>query len=458
MVNTRLPVIDLVGGDQPLGDEHGRYWVMQNGEIYNYVELRAELEALGHRFETSSDTEVIVHAYETWGTACLDRLNGEFAFAVWDRLDRELFLARDRFGVRPLFVSEAGGDLSFASEAKALLRHPGATRRLDPLGLVDTFTMWSTLPDRSAFEGIRELAPGHFLRWGPGGLLEERRWWDLSFDDGLPARPEEELAEELRELLRDATRIRLRADVPVAAYLAGIDSSLVVAPARDPGDDVTSWRGFGRAPRGGCHPRRGAHSRFRGSRSTRRTSPARPRSSSCRKPALERRAPPAAAPGAVRDAGSGRSRASADEMPPGTTCSRTGSPLLGCHPSGVAGHATVRLSVPGRRPRTGGAVLCLRPRSHRDRRPACQPPHPVRGTPEPRLFPRCCGHGAMGTRPRASRRPAPTSAPGPARSRPVLEVGRAEEYASQGDRMPWARRPGTLPRPRVADLPAPPAG
>jgi asparagine synthase (glutamine-hydrolysing) len=243
MVNTRLAVIDLVGGDQPLGDEHGRYWVMQNGEIYNYVELRAELEALGHRFETSSDTEVIVHAYEAWGTACLDRLNGEFAFAVWDRLDRELFLARDRFGVRPLFVSEAGGDLSFASEAKALLRHPGATRRLDPLGLVDTFTMWSTLPDRSAFEGIRELAPGHFLRWGPGGLLEERRWWDLSFDDGLPARPEEELAEELRELLRDATRIRLRADVPVAAYLSGgIDSSLVVALAREIlGDDVTSF-------------------------------------------------------------------------------------------------------------------------------------------------------------------------------------------------------------------------
>jgi asparagine synthase (glutamine-hydrolysing) len=243
MVNTRLAVIDLAGGDQPLSDELGRHWVMQNGEIYNYVELRADLVALGHRFRTSSDTEVLVHAYEEWGPGCLDRLNGEYAFAVWDRLRRELFLARDRFGVRPLFLLEAGGGLAFASEAKALLRHPRASRRLDPLGLVDTFTMWSTLPDRSAFEGIRELPPGHFLRWGEDGLREERAWWDLTFDEGPADRPEEDLAEELRELLRDATRIRLRADVPVAAYLSGgIDSSLVVALAREiMGDEVTSF-------------------------------------------------------------------------------------------------------------------------------------------------------------------------------------------------------------------------
>jgi asparagine synthase (glutamine-hydrolysing) len=243
MVNTRLAVIDLEGGDQPIGDERGRYWAMQNGEIYNYVELRAELAALGHRFETSSDTEVLVHAYEEWGAECLPRLNGEFAVAIWDRRSRELFLARDRFGVRPLFLTGAGRGLAFASEVKALLRRPGAVRRLDPLGLVDTFTLWSTLPDRTAFEGVRELRPGHYLRWGPEGLLEERSWWDLSFEPREPARPDEDLARELRDLLREATRIRLRADVPVAAYLSGgIDSSLLVALAREVlGDGVTSF-------------------------------------------------------------------------------------------------------------------------------------------------------------------------------------------------------------------------
>lgn len=243
MVNTRLAIIDLEGGDQPLADEHGRYWAMQNGEIYNYVELRADLVARGHRFRTSSDTEVLVHAYEEWGTDCLHHLNGEFAVAIWDRRRREVFLARDRFGVRPLFLSEAGGDLSFASEAKALLRHPRARRELDPLGLVDTFTLWSTLPDRTAFEGIRELPPGHYLIWGAGGARDERRWWDVTFAAHRAVQPEEELAEELRELLRDATRIRLRADVPVAAYLSGgIDSSLIVALAQELlGDDVTSF-------------------------------------------------------------------------------------------------------------------------------------------------------------------------------------------------------------------------
>ena len=118
MTNTRLAIVDLEGGDQPLSDERGRYWVMQNGEIYNYVELRAELEQLGHRFATTSDTEVIAHAYAEWGVGCLDRLNGDFAIAIWDRQTETLFLARDRFGVRPLFLAEYDGDVCFASEAK----------------------------------------------------------------------------------------------------------------------------------------------------------------------------------------------------------------------------------------------------------------------------------------------------------------------------------------------------
>jgi asparagine synthase (glutamine-hydrolysing) len=236
MSNNRLAIVDLAGGDQPLSDESGRYWVMQNGEIYNYVELQRELRSLGHRFETSSDTEVIAHAFDEWGVHCLHRLNGDFAFAVWDRRERELFLARDRFGVRPLFLAELGGDLCFASEAKALFRHPSARRELDPLGLVEAFTIWSVLPDRSAFVGVRELAPAHYLRFGPDGQIEEKRWWDLQFPRTGETRRETEsdLQAELTELLTDATRLRLRADVPVAAYLSGgLDSSLTAALARN---------------------------------------------------------------------------------------------------------------------------------------------------------------------------------------------------------------------------------
>ena len=232
MVNTRLSIVDLAGGDQPIADEVGRYWAMQNGEIYNHVELREELQSCGHRFATTCDTEVLVHAFEEWGVGCLPKLNGDFAFAVWDRVTRELFLARDRFGVRPLFLADFGGDLSFASEAKALFRHPKSRRELDPLGLVETFTLWSVLPDRSAFGGICELPPAHFLRYGPGGLIEQRRWWDLAFVEAEARHTEStsDLASELRHLLSEATRLRLRADVPVGAYLSGgLDSSAIAA-------------------------------------------------------------------------------------------------------------------------------------------------------------------------------------------------------------------------------------
>ena len=234
MVNTRLAIIDLTGGDQPLCDESGRYWVMQNGEIFNYPELQTELAALGHRFATNSDTEVLVHAYEEWGAGCLDHLNGEFAFAVWDRETSELFLARDRFGIRPLFLMENSGRVAFASEVKALLRHPDAARALDPVAIVQAFTLWATEPARTAFGGIRELPPGHWLRVGPRGC-EERRWWDVRFasPDDARTEPESMLVEELAELLDDATRIRLRADVPVGTYLSGgLDSSAVTALAQ----------------------------------------------------------------------------------------------------------------------------------------------------------------------------------------------------------------------------------
>jgi asparagine synthase (glutamine-hydrolysing) len=235
MVNTRLSIIDIAGGNQPLSNEDGRLWVMQNGEIYNYPELMTELEALGHCFATRSDTEVIVHAFEQWGEACLDHLNGEFAFAIWDRASGDLFLARDRFGIRPLFLAQYGSDVVFASEAKALLRHPKAERSIDPLALVETFTMWAVQPDRSAFPGIGELPPGHLVHVTREGLGVPRRWWDLRFGphEGRRRERPEALAEELFERLDDATRIRLRADVPVGVYLSGgLDSSATAALAR----------------------------------------------------------------------------------------------------------------------------------------------------------------------------------------------------------------------------------
>ena len=215
MTNTRLAIVDLDSGDQPISDERGRFWVMQNGEIYNYVELREELEALGHGFSTESDTEVIAHAYEEWGAALLQRLNGDFALAIWDRERQELFLARDRFGVRPLFLASYGGDLCFASEAKALLRHPGARRELDPGAIADVFTLWSTLPDRSTFVGIRELPAAHYLVVGADGAQRQRPLVGSGFrrrstDD----RAEADVVDELHALLEDSVRIRLRADVP----------------------------------------------------------------------------------------------------------------------------------------------------------------------------------------------------------------------------------------------------
>jgi asparagine synthase (glutamine-hydrolysing) len=232
MISNRLAIVDLAGGDQPLSDERGRFWVMQNGEIYNYVELRDQLRSMGHSFKTTCDTEVIAHAYEEWGVDCLSRFNGDFAIAVWDRKQEELFLARDRFGVRPLFLAQYGGDFCFASEAKALLRHPAASRELDATGLVESFVLWTSLPDRSAFAGVRELPAAHYLIVGPDGAGPLTRWWDLDFSEPESPRSDLELVDELRELLNDATRLRLRADVPVAAYVSGgLDSSAIAAIA-----------------------------------------------------------------------------------------------------------------------------------------------------------------------------------------------------------------------------------
>lgn len=234
LAHARLSIVDIDGGRQPIANEDGTVWVVCNGEIFNYPELRAELIARGHRFRTGSDCEVIVHLYEERGAGCVEPLVGDFAFAVWDSRARRLLLARDRVGVRPLFISTAvSGELLFASEIKALLAEPRLPRALDLRALDQVFTYWSPLPGRTMFEGVSELPPGHVLV-AERGRISVERYWSLAFEPDAPGlRSADEYAAELRDLLIDATRLRLRADVPVGAYLSGgLDSSLITALVR----------------------------------------------------------------------------------------------------------------------------------------------------------------------------------------------------------------------------------
>ncbi|MFZ6028818.1 MAG: asparagine synthase (glutamine-hydrolyzing) [Chloroflexota bacterium] len=227
--NARLSIVDLAGGDQPIGNETQTQWIVFNGEIFNYVELRPELEARGHHFETNCDTEVIVHLYEDYGPACLKHLNGQFAIAIWDSAARSLFLARDRVGIRPLFYTVNDGYLVFGSEIKSMLAHPSVRARLDLEALAQTFTYWSPQSPRSIFEGIHELPPGHYLL-AKDGKIEIEPYWQLDFTEETPRRSDTSYLEELESLLVDAARIRLRADVPVGAYLSGgLDSSVTAA-------------------------------------------------------------------------------------------------------------------------------------------------------------------------------------------------------------------------------------
>ena len=234
LAHARLSIIDLEGGKQPLHNEDGSIQVVANGEIFNYLELRRELQAAGHRFTTHSDTEVIVHAYEQHGLDFVERLNGQFAIALWDSRARRLLLARDRTGIRPLYYTTVGGRLFFASEIKALFALPMVPRHLEPRALGEIFTFWSVQPPATPFAGVQALPPGHWLAV-ERGTLRQQRYWDWSFPSQVPENPptSEAAAAELRELLVDAVRLQLRADVPVGAYLSGgLDSASVVAIIR----------------------------------------------------------------------------------------------------------------------------------------------------------------------------------------------------------------------------------
>lgn len=235
----RLAIIDLSGGHQPLFNENETVVVVYNGEIYNFHELADELSARGHRFRTRCDTEVIVHAWEEWGEACVDRFRGMFAFALWDENEQTLFLARDRLGIKPLYYALLPDrTLIFSSELKALLCHPGLRREIDVSAVEDYFA-YGYVPDpKTIYSEARKLAPGHVARVRRGeSTVRPRRYWDVSFE-GIDEQIEPEAGEELIERLREAVRLRLIADVPLGAFLSGgVDSSAVVALMAGLSDD-----------------------------------------------------------------------------------------------------------------------------------------------------------------------------------------------------------------------------
>ena len=225
----RLSIIDLAGGSQPISGEDGSVTIVFNGEIYNFQELRPELEKRGHTFRTHSDTETIVHAYEEYGTACANHLRGMFALAIWDDKTRELYIARDRVGKKPLYYTLTPGQtLVFGSEIKSILEHPAVRREINLEALDAYFTLGYVPDPLTIFRDIHKLPPGHYLTFADGRVRTEQ-YWDFKFEPAESRKPEDYL-EELRELMNEAVRLRLISEVPLGAFLSGgIDSSTIVA-------------------------------------------------------------------------------------------------------------------------------------------------------------------------------------------------------------------------------------
>lgn len=224
----RLSIIDVKGGHQPIHNQDRTAWIVFNGEIYNYRELREKLEKLGHTFYTNSDTEAIVHAYDQYGGDCPKHLHGMFAFAIWDNRTEELFIARDRVGKKPLLYAEANGQFVFGSEFSALLQHPSISREIDTDAIHHYMSFMCVPSPLTAYRAIRKLEPGHTLRWRKGEITMER-YWQPDFSQKLKI-DEEEAGQRAMEVLRDAVKVRLMSEVPLGAFLSGgIDSSAVVA-------------------------------------------------------------------------------------------------------------------------------------------------------------------------------------------------------------------------------------
>ncbi|KAA3632242.1 MAG: asparagine synthase (glutamine-hydrolyzing) [Calditrichaeota bacterium] len=228
--HARLSIIDLTTGQQPLTNEDSSIWISFNGEIYNYIELRADLEKAGHKFRTTSDTEVIVHAYEEFGYDCVKKFNGQFSFCIYDKNKSSLFISRDRLGIRPLFYTVHNGRFYFASEIKAMFADNRIPREIDLEALDQIFTWWTSAPPKTIFKGINELPAGSSLIVKDGQLRTEK-YWELSYPETFDySRSIDSWAEEMRARLIESVRFRLRADVPVGAYLSGgLDSSVTTA-------------------------------------------------------------------------------------------------------------------------------------------------------------------------------------------------------------------------------------
>lgn len=239
---TRLSIIDLSGGRQPLTNEDDSLVLICNGEIFNYIELREELVKRGHQFKTRTDVEVVLHLYEEYGTTFLNRLNGQFAFVIYDKKKQLLFCARDHFGIIPFFYTVADGYFVFGSEIKAILEHPAVKKELDLTGLDQVFTFPGLVSPRTMFKDIKSLENGHYLVVDVAGKITNTEYWDLiyaeaeNYHDG---RPDEWYIEQLNELIDQSIRLRLRSDVPVGCYLSGgLDSSLIAAKLKQLTPDI----------------------------------------------------------------------------------------------------------------------------------------------------------------------------------------------------------------------------
>jgi len=229
--SVRLSIVDLSTGQQPLSDESGNYWIVYNGEVFNYPELRLDLEKKGVKFRTSCDTEVVVQMYAMYGASCLKYFNGQFAFCIWDKKKQELFLARDRVGIRPLFYWSENQSFAFCSEIKGIFTLDKVKKELDNESLAQVFTFWTTITPSTPFKGIYELPPGHHMLVKDGNVHVER-YWQMEFPSSCDSNSNNfsKKVDEFEDLLKDAVRIRLRADVPVGAYLSGgLDSSVTTA-------------------------------------------------------------------------------------------------------------------------------------------------------------------------------------------------------------------------------------
>ncbi|MBK3519744.1 asparagine synthase (glutamine-hydrolyzing) [Carboxylicivirga marina] len=229
MGNVRLSIVDLSSGQQPLCNEDGFLWIAYNGEVYNHHELRVKLEKKGHKFRTTCDTEVVLHMYEEYGSKCLNELNGQFAFSIWNEKKKTLFLARDRFGIRPLYYYRSERNIVFASEIKCLFEHPEVTRAINLERLKESLIFWAPKSPNTVFDTVKELPPGHFVEV-KNGCFNVQQYWKHHYRFDKFKGTIDDAADELYSLLKSSVDLRLRADVQVAAYLSGgLDSSVTTA-------------------------------------------------------------------------------------------------------------------------------------------------------------------------------------------------------------------------------------